>query len=86
MAMVGFLVAVAGLEARPASAGDPTYRQGENIFIETGVEAPDRAPSWYAPMARKPYAPGFEMLATRGTQGRYYPPNHPGTLHAMMRC
>ncbi|WP_206615618.1 formylmethanofuran dehydrogenase subunit E family protein [Solirhodobacter olei] len=85
MAMVGFLVAVAGLEARPASAGDPTYRQGENIFIETGVEAPDRAPSWYAPMAGKPYAPVFEMLATRGTQGRYYPYTYPVTLKDMIR-
>jgi formylmethanofuran dehydrogenase subunit E len=56
-----------------AAAGEPTYRQGENIFIETGVDQPDRVPTWYASMVSKPYAPVFEILATRGTQGRYYP-------------
>jgi hypothetical protein len=54
-------------------AGEPTYVQGKDIFIETGVTAPDRIPTWYAPMVDKPYAPVFEILATRGTQGRYYP-------------
>lgn len=52
---------------------EPTYKQGKNIFIETGVDSPDTNPTWYAPMAGKPYAPVFEILATRGTQGRYYP-------------
>ena len=68
-----------------AQAGDPTYRQGKDIFIETGVEAPDRAPTWYAPMAGKPYAPVFEMLATRGTQGRYLPYTYPVTLKDLIR-
>jgi hypothetical protein len=54
-------------------AGEPTYKQGVNIFIETGVDQPDRTPTWYAPQVAKPYAPVFEILATRGTQGRYYP-------------
>ncbi|WP_102225760.1 formylmethanofuran dehydrogenase subunit E family protein [Acidimangrovimonas sediminis] len=81
----GFLVLATGLAPRPASAGDPTYVEGVNTFIETGIEAPDRAPSWYAPMAGKPYAPVFEMLATRGTQGRYYSYTYPVTLKDMIR-
>ena len=56
-----------------AAAAEPTYEQGKSIFIETGVEAPDRNPTWYASMVARPYAPVFEMLATQGTQGRYYP-------------
>ncbi len=55
-----------------ASAQDPTYSQGVDMFVETGVDLPDNAPTWYAPMLSKPYAPVFEILATRGTQGRYY--------------
>lgn len=66
-------------------AAEPTYRQGENIFIETGIEAPDRAPAFYAPMANKPYAPTFEILATRGTQGRYYPYAYPVTLKDIVK-
>jgi formylmethanofuran dehydrogenase subunit E len=54
------------------SGQEPVYRQGQDIFIETGVDVPDSAPTWYAPMLRQPYAPVFEILATRGTQGRYY--------------
>jgi hypothetical protein len=50
----------------------PAYEQGVNIFIETGVTQPDRIPTWYAPMVAMPYAPVFEILATKGTQGRYY--------------
>ncbi|WP_419783177.1 FmdE family protein [Maridesulfovibrio sp.] len=61
------------LAASTGFCGDPLYKQGENIFIETGVTQPDRTPTWYAPMIAKPYAPEFEILATRGTQGRYYP-------------
>jgi len=57
----------------PGWCGEPTYRQGDNIFIETGVDQPDKIPTWYAPMVAKPYSPVFEILATRGTQGRYYP-------------
>ena len=44
---------------------EPTYKQGVNIFIETGVTQPDRIPTWYAPMVAMPYAPVFEILATR---------------------
>ena len=61
------------LSFSPAWCGEPTYVQGKNIFIETGVDQPDRVPTWYAPQVAKPYAPIFEILATRGTQGRYYP-------------
>jgi formylmethanofuran dehydrogenase subunit E len=73
------------LSAGPVLAAEPTYRQGENIFIETGVEAPDRTPTWYAPMAAQPYAPVFEMLATRGTQGRYYPYTYTVTLKDLIK-
>lgn len=83
MALAGAVLALLGWSL--AMAGEPTYRQGKDIFIETGVEAPDRAPTWYAPMAAKPYAPVFEMLATRGTQGRYYPYTYPVTLKDMIR-
>ena len=61
------------LSSSPAWCGEPTYVQGKNIFIETGVDQPDRIPTWYAPQVAKPYTPVFEILATRGTQGRYYP-------------
>ena len=66
-------------------AAEPAYEQGKNIFIETGVEAPDRNPTWYASMVAKPYAPVFEMLATKGTQGRYYPYTYPVTLKDIVR-
>ena len=75
-----FFLFVAG-----AVAGEPTYKQGETIFIETGVEAPDRNPTWYASMVAKPYAPVFEMFATQGTQGRYYPYTYPVTLKDLVR-
>ena len=77
---VGLLLCAAG-----APAAEPTYRQGETIFIETGVEAPDREPTWYASMVARPHAPVFEMLATRGTQGRYYPYTYPVTLKDLVR-
>ena len=32
--------------AGACQAAQPTYRVGETIFIETGVEAPDRNPTW----------------------------------------
>ena len=66
-------------------AAGPTYTEGETIFIETGVEAPDRTPTWYASVVAKPYAPVFEMLATQGTQGRYYPYTYPVTIKDMVR-
>lgn len=68
-----------------APAAGPTYSEGQTIFIETGVEAPDRTPTWYAPIVAKPYAPVFEILATQGTQGRYYPYTYPVTLKDMVR-
>jgi hypothetical protein len=71
--------------AASASAGEATYRQGENIFIETQVEAPDRTPTWYASVVARPHAPVFEILATRGTQGRYYPYTYPVTLKDIIR-
>ena len=71
--------------AGACQAAQPTYRVGETIFIETGVEAPDRSPTWYAAMVARPYAPVFEMLATQGTQGRYYPYTYPVTLKDLVR-
>ena len=71
--------------APAALAGEPTYRQGENIFIETGVTQPDRVPTWYAPMVAQPYAPVFEMLATRGTQGRYNAYTYAVTVKDMIK-
>ena len=71
--------------AAGAQAAQPTFVEGRNIFIETGVEAPDRTPTWYASMVDRPYAPTFEMLATQGTQGRYYPYTYPVTLKDMIR-
>lgn len=68
-----------------AVGDDPGYVQGQTIFIETGVEAPDRTPTWYASMVDKPYAPMFEILATRGTQGRYYDYTYPVTLKDMVK-
>ncbi len=66
-------------------AAEPTFEQGRTMFIETGVELPDREPTWYASMVAKPHAPVFEMLATRGTQGRYYPYTYPVTLKDLVR-
>ena len=68
-----------------ALGGEPTYTQGQNIFIETGVTQPDRVPTWYAPMVAKPYAPVFEILATRGTQGRYYPYTYTVTIKDIVK-
>jgi formylmethanofuran dehydrogenase subunit E len=68
-----------------AWCGEPTYVQGKNIFIETGVDQPDRIPTWYAPQVAKPYAPVFEILATRGTQGRYYSYTYAVTLKDMAK-
>jgi len=66
-------------------AQKPTYVQGSDIFIETGVDQPDRIPTWYASMVAKPYAPVFEILATCGTQGRYYPYTYAVTLKDMVK-
>ncbi len=86
MAMRAFALAAAlAVATLGAQAAGPTYVEGHNIFIETGVEAPDRTPTWYASMVARPYAPTFEMLATQGTQGRYYPYTYPVTLKDMIR-
>lgn len=66
-------------------AQEPTYKQGVNTFIETGVTQPDNIPTWYAPMVAKPYAPVFEILATKGTQGRYYPYTYAVTIKDMIK-
>jgi hypothetical protein len=64
------IVGAVALVSAPSFGGEPTYVEGKNIFIETGVDAVDRSPTWYAPMLNKPYAPVFEILATKGTEGR----------------
>jgi len=79
------LIAMLTLWALPALAGEPTYRQGVDIFIETGVDQPDRIPTWYAPQVAKPYAPVFQILATKGTQGRYYPYTYAVTLKDIIK-
>ena len=66
-------------------AQEPTYRQGVNIFIETGVTQPDNIPTWYAPMVSMPYAPVFEILATKGTQGRYYQRTYAVTIKDIVK-
>lgn len=63
----------------------PTYEQGTTIFIETGVTPPDRIPTWYAPMVAMPYAPVFEILATKGTQGRYYQRTYAVTIKDIIK-
>ena len=66
-------------------AAEPIYRQGVDIFIETGVTPPDNVPTWYAPMVAMPHAPVFEILATKGTQGRYYQRTYAVTLKDMIK-
>jgi formylmethanofuran dehydrogenase subunit E len=73
------------LASSPAYSGEPTYKQGVNIFVETGVTQPDNVPTWYAPMVAQPYAPVFEILATRRTQGRYYPYTYAVTIKDMIK-
>jgi hypothetical protein len=82
---VAAAVVAAACTAGAALAGEPTYRQGHDIFIETGVDAVDRTPTWYAPMMAKPHAPAFEILATRGTEGRYYPYTYTVSLKDMIK-
>jgi len=69
----------------PSRAQEPVRKEGVNSFIETGVTQPDRIPTWYAPMVAMPYAPVFEILATRGTQGRYYQRTYAVTLKDMIK-
>lgn len=78
------LVLLAALDTS-GFAGEPIFKQGENIFIETGVTPPDNVPTWYAPMVAMPHAPVFEILATKGTQGRYYQRTYAVTLKDMIK-
>jgi formylmethanofuran dehydrogenase subunit E len=64
---------------------EATYEQGVSIFVETGVTPPDRIPTWYAPMVAMPYAPVFEILATKGTQGRYYQRTYAVTIKDIIK-
>jgi formylmethanofuran dehydrogenase subunit E len=66
-------------------AGQPTFVEGKNIFIETGVDPVDRSPTWYASMVSKPYAPVFQMLSTKGTAGRYNDYTYAVTLKDMVK-
>ena len=66
-------------------AGEPTRQQGKTMFVETGVDLPDRMPTWYAPMVAQPHAPVFEILATRGTRGRYYNYTYAATLKDLVK-
>ncbi len=68
-----------------SQAQEPAYKQGVNIFIETGTTQPDLEPIWYAPMVAMPYAPVFEILATKGTQGRYYQRTYAVTIKDMIK-
>lgn len=81
-----FLV-TAGLASLSSSAlaGAPTFVEGKNIFVETGVDPVDRTPTWYASMVARPYAPVFQMLATKGTAGRYYDYTYAVTLKDMVK-
>ena len=77
--------AAAACVSTPALAGQPTYVEGKDIFVETGVDPVDRTPTWYASMVAKPYAPVFQILATKGTAGRYYDYTYAVTLKDMVK-
>lgn len=86
LSIITFIVLIVMLfMGSPAGSGEPTYKQGIDTFIETGVDQPDKVPTWYAPMVAKPYAPVFEILATRGTQGRYYPYTYAVTMKDIVK-
>ncbi len=63
-----FLILAAALLAGvPAWSGEPAYRQGVDIFVETGVDQPDKVPTWYAPMVViSPRAIPFISVGTCG--------------------
>ena len=81
--LIVLLFLITGIQL--ARAGAPTYEQGKTIFIETGVDPPDKVRTWYAPMVAMPYTPVFEILATRGTQGRYYPYTYAVTIKDLVK-
>lgn len=76
---------IEGNTSKDVREGAPLWEQGKTIFIETGVTQPDREPTWYAPMVAQPHAPVFEMLATCGTQGRYYQYTYAVTLKDIVK-
>ncbi|MGD2054294.1 MAG: formylmethanofuran dehydrogenase subunit E family protein [Gammaproteobacteria bacterium] len=80
-----WIVVFSALFNSTIQAQEPTFKQGVNTFIETGVTQPDQIPTWYAPMVAKPYAPVFEILATRGTLGRYYQYTYAVTIKDMIK-
>ncbi|HEC18853.1 MAG TPA: hypothetical protein ENI97_05860 [Gammaproteobacteria bacterium] len=80
--LIAFLLSFISLSSQ---AQEPAYKQGVSIFIETGTTKPDLDPTWYAPMVAKPYAPVFEILATKGTQGRYYQRTYAVTVKDMIK-
>ena len=82
--MIGMLFVILTVTGTANSAG-PDFIQGENIFIETGVDPPDLTPTWYASMVAMPYTPVFQILATRGTQGRYYPYTYAVTIKDIIK-
>lgn len=79
------LVVLLTLVSSFSFAMEPSYKQGVNTFIETGVTQPDQVPTWYAPMVAMPYAPTFEILATKGTQGRYYDRTYAVTIKDIIK-
>lgn len=83
--LVFLLTMVLTLIYSPSWCQEPAYKNGVNIFIETGVTQPDRIPTWYAPMVAMPYAPVFEILATKGTQGRYYQRTYAVTIKDIIK-
>lgn len=85
MKFFSLLAIILALTCSSSWADEPTYKQGVNIFIETGVTQPDRVPTWYAPMVAMPYAPVFEILATARTQGRYYQRTYAVTIKDMVK-
>ena len=85
MKLFSLLVIILMLTYSSSWGQEPTYKQGVNIFIETGVTQPDRIPTWYAPTVAMPYAPVFEILATKGTQGRYYQRTYAVTIKDIIK-
>ena len=83
---LGFLlIMILTLVCSSSWSQEPAYKQGVNIFIETGVTQPERIPTWYAPMVAMPYAPVFEILATKGTRGRYYQRTYAVTIKDIIK-
>ena len=63
MKKVGWLLLAATVYAGTSVfAGEPTFIEGKNIFIETGVDPVDRSPSWYAPMLNNTWKKGINNV------------------------